>query len=79
MQVQQQPSNEEQAGPRRIVSGGNDNQVDEFGKEWYSCGVSVNEQVRIWRMDEATGEWSMETELSSGRHTDVVIVVAMVA
>ncbi|EER15511.1 protein transport protein sec13, putative, partial [Perkinsus marinus ATCC 50983] len=56
--VQQQPSNEEQAGPRRIVSGGNDN------------------QVRIWRMDEATGEWSMETELSSGRHTDVVRDVA---
>ncbi|KAF4724146.1 GTPase-activating protein S13, partial [Perkinsus olseni] len=56
--VQQQPSSDEQVGPRRIVSGGNDN------------------QVRIWRMDESTGEWSMETELPSGKHTDVVRDVA---
>ncbi|KAF4709385.1 GTPase-activating protein S13, partial [Perkinsus olseni] len=56
--VQQQPSSDEQVGPRRIVSGGNDN------------------QVRIWRMDESTGEWSMETELPSGKHSDVVRDVA---
>ncbi|KAF4674909.1 GTPase-activating protein S13 [Perkinsus chesapeaki] len=56
--VQQQPSNDDQVGPRRLVSGGNDN------------------QVRIWRMDDSTGEWSAETQMPSGKHTDVVRDVA---